>query len=160
MAYPRSRRSRAHKFVNYSGGNITLSSGAWANLSTTLDITLSAQPGDTIEASISGLLTAVAENCVFTVATIVSGAVVNVFGAAESVSGMSGFGGWFAPALAQNSQLSGYIMYSLTAADIAAGNVTLRIRYRNSSGATRILVATAADVFHWSAKNLGPPDVT
>lgn len=162
MAYPRHRLARAHKFVTRTSGDLTLNSTSWADLpgvGTSLDIVLAAQVGDTIEVGVSMALGGNTVYSFMNVATIVAAAVVNYVIAVPSSSSGAGVKAWQQTGnVASDAGLGGSVMYTLVAGDISAGTVTLRPRYRTGTAANKTLNGTAADPFHFWAKNLGPQD--
>lgn len=162
MAYPRHRRSRAHKFFIRTAGDITLSSAAltWTDLptiTTSWDASLQAQVGDTLEASISGVIDAAAVISYFDVQTIVASTPTNSFGSQTTVANANkGVVGWYCAINVLNN-LSGSAMYAVVAGDISGGLVTCRLRQQQASTTTRNLHATVDYPLQFSVKNLGPP---
>ena len=160
MGYPAFQRARAHKFARRTAGDVTVASNAYAAIDTTLDITLEAQAGDTLEFSVSSLWDAGATNpttlwSALDVATIVSSAVVNYC----SGAGSTGLGilGWFvSPGSLVPS--TGVHQYTVVAGDIADGRVTVRLLAKNSLVENRVARAAATQPLQFTAKNLGPQD--
>lgn len=141
-------------FVKRSSGDLTLNNTAWTNVDTGIDIVLTAVAGDVIEVAGSFAWDAGSPNVCLDVATIVSGSPVNYVGATGGGSDL-GIAGWIG--IAAVSYASGAsVMYTLVSGDISAGTVTLRLRYRTTSAANRILRSSTTIPLHWSAKNLGP----
>jgi hypothetical protein len=135
-----------------TSGNITLSAAVntIADLDTTLDITLAAAAGDEIEVGIMGLSGAGGEGSM-DVATVVAGSPVSYFG---GLAAGTGNGPWhWSP---NDSMFSGSLMKTLAAGDVSGGTVTLRLRYQNWDGTTKILYASTATPLQFWAKNLGP----
>ena len=159
MAYPRYRAARAHKVFTRSTGDLTLNSTTWADLptiGTTWDAVLAAQTGDVIECGVSAFWNAEAVVGHLDVATIVSAAAVNYFATAGGASGY-GVPNWAGIANAQ-SNAGGPYLYTLVAADISSGTVTLRLRYRTSAASNKTLYAQSILPLQFYAKNLGPAD--
>lgn len=132
-------------------GDITVSSTSWANLENSLDITLTAQAGDVIEAGISARCSG---SFVFLdVVTVVGGSPVNSFGRTSGLPTDSDGGPstWSFPN--GGDTIGGSVMYTVVAGDVSSGTVTLRLRYRVSVGNT--IYAQSAIPFQWWAKNLG-----
>lgn len=161
MAYPRYRVARTFKFFTRTAGNLTLNSTAWADLPTiasTWDLTLAAQVGDVIEAGISAVWGAEGVYGSIDVCTVVGGAYISAFGgSATSGSSGSGVGAWNGVTTV-NDGAGGGVLRTLTAADISAGTVTLRLRYRTNTATNKTLFASADNSFQFYAKNLGPAD--
>lgn len=164
MPYPRFQRSRDFKFARRTSGNITLNSTAWANVDTGLDLTLKAQVGDVVEATINGFVGVENVVALFNVVTVVSGSVVNAFDAAGAeIAGSEGLGGWYARAdTSYGAILSGTAHYTIVSGDLAAGFVTFRLRYKTATATNRTLraatPAAGAHALEWVVKNLGPVD--
>ena len=157
MAYPRNRRSRAHKFKMGTIGTYAVSGTSWSNLDTATDIVLPAQVGDTIRVEGGWQYQNEAEYAFMDVATIVSSAVVNTFSTQGAESGSSqGISSWFGTA-SRDHVVGGSWMYTLVASDISTGTVTLRLRKRANGAGTKNIPVSAAKPFQWSAENLGPP---
>lgn len=159
MGYPRHQRARDFKVFTRTAGSLTLNSTAWADLpsiGTTWDATLTAQAGDTIEVSLTGVTGAEAVSNYFDVATIVSAAPANYFATGGSASGQ-GIPGAVGQA-SVNIYFLGNYMRTLVAGDISAGTVTLRVRYRTNTATDRTIFAVADVPFQFWAKNLGPQD--
>lgn len=152
---------QAHKHVRRTAGDLTLNSASWADLPTVgtdLDLVLAAAAGDVIEAGIAGLWGAEQVTTFLDIATIVSAAAVNYFSTGTSTPATFGIGAFFGDAVTGlNPPLGGSAHYTLVSGDISGGNVTLRIRYDQSSAGNRTLYAsTAGAPLHFWARNLGP----
>ena len=152
-------RSYQNRFATArtSAGNKTLNSTSWANVDTGLDLTLGASAGDVIEATLSGVWNADAAQCSLDVVTVVSASPVNSFatGTTVTASTLEGVGAWLGNSGIQVN-ISGSFFYTLVAGDISGGNVLLRLRYRTSTAANRVLIATANIPFVFFARNHGP----
>jgi hypothetical protein len=122
--------------VGLTSGGITVSSTTWVNLSTSLDLTLTAATGDICEVTISAMAESTSANyCFIDCATWVSGAGVNWFGSGEPTTGTgNGVPGWHLPNVAEYEAISGSVAMALVSGDISGGTVTLRLRTRVASG--------------------------
>lgn len=159
MAYPRFRRARAHKVVNHTSGNIAVTSTTFGLVAPGFEITLAAQPGDTIECGMTGQASNEGVELQFDVHTTVSGTAVNRFGGTGVVSANGGVGAW--KAMPSNYfGFGGTHLRVLTAAEIVTGQVTLRLVARITTAGTRTIFASGPESLHFFAKNLGPADTT
>src|SRR4051794_6701245 len=151
MAYPRFRLSRAHKKVSSTSGPYTVAVDAWVDIDSAggLDITLPARVGDDIELVASFVWSNEAAAGSFTVATRVAGAVVNRAGGTYGIAS-----GYTDPSRAQ--AVTPHTIYTVQAADIANGKVTLRPQIRCANAVTKTVIASANYPFVFFAKNLGP----
>lgn len=162
MAYPRSQRARAHKFVKRTAGNISITSAGfsnWTTVDTAMNLTLDAQVGDVIECYVNGLLDNAVTELRFDVATMNGTTVLNYFGTAVQPNTGEGITGWVAssnPTYYQGLALP--IPKVLVASDIVNETVTLALRVRHVAGATRVLFGSATNPLFFVAKNHGPPD--
>lgn len=131
--------------IRRTSGDITINATGWQALDTGLDLTLAGvQAGDVIEFIPSFMANGSAgPNFSFDVATVVSGSIVNYFGGSGSTS-ENGIAGWFAPGGVYLG-VTGSAFYTVQAADIAAGAVTLRLLIRSSSTTARTVLATSAN---------------
>jgi len=155
MAYPRHQRSRDFKFLRRVGGNLTLTSATYADVDTTLDLTLAAQIGDVIEYAVLGLFGAENNSANLDGYSVVSGAVVNPWAASGTGTAYTG---WYKPVTASAWPFGGSVMKALVAGDLSAGTVTLRLRGRRD-GSTNVSVFGTTDIpLNVWAKNLGPQD--
>lgn len=161
MAYPRFQMARGFKFARRTSGNLTFSATAWANFDTGLDLVLAASVGDVIEATAGFVTNAGSTDSYLDVATIVSAAVVNTFSMlGPENAGSNGIAAWWSPG-SLTTPCGGPVHYTIASGDIAAGQVTLRLRVRCTSATAKIYYAAdgiTAPYFHWAAKNLGPVD--
>jgi hypothetical protein len=87
-------------------------------------------------------------------ATIVAASPVNYVSGGSAGASNRGVVAWQGIQLANTHPGSG-ILYVVQAGDISGGTVTLRLRYRTSSGADKTLFATSDIPFHLFVKNLG-----
>lgn len=157
MAYPRSRRSRAHKTVRRTSGNITLAAvggapGPFTVIDAALDLAIAAQVGDVLEVHFSALVQPPSTTgCGFNACSMVSGAAVNNY-----APGIYGHASWWHP---QSSTLGNGspIFYTVVAGDISSGNVTTRIRYTTDGTGNTTLWASTSFPLEFTVKNLGPP---
>jgi len=146
------------KTIRRTAGNLLLlSNAAWADLPTiaaTWDLALAAVVGDVIRAELSGMWNNDAAWGGLDVATIVAAAPVNYFGG-TGLGTDNGVGGWTAPTLAYQP-LGGAAFRTMVAGDLAAGQVTCRLRYRSITAGNRTLNADAATPLAFTLTNLGP----
>lgn len=140
------------KKATRTAGNLTLNSTTWANVDTGIDLVMAAAVGDEIEVGVSGRWNPEAVEGYLNVATIVSGSPVNYVmpgGAADA-----GAAGWMGDN-GEPTHIGAAISYTVQAADVSAGTVTLRLRYRTSTATNKVFVADPTQPFHWWARNLG-----
>lgn len=142
---------RGFQRVVRTAGNLTLNSTAWANTSTTLDLTLTASTGDVLEATPSALWGSEAVTGVMNAVTVASGAGFST----RTANTASGFNGWYGTASAL-VPISGSAFKTVASADISGGNVIVRIRHRTLSAANKTLWATTANPLYFYARNHGP----
>jgi hypothetical protein len=156
MAYPRFRKSRAHKKDVRTAGNLTLNSASWADVPTISDFVIEAQVGDDIEYGMNAYVDATgAADVYFDVATIVSGAPVNYFNNGTATPAVGGVSSWMCePSIIKS--MAGCVIYTVQAGDIVDGKVTLRLRYDESAAVARTLRADTTRPLHRYVKNLGP----
>lgn len=156
MAYPRFRLSRAHKFARFTGGDVNITTTAFADLDgSAMDLKVPARVGDTIEVIMSGLLhiPSAASSVVLDVASIVGGAPVNHWASNGSTTG---YGPWYRDGLdGGNTSFGGAQLRAVVAADLSGGGVTIRPRGR-ADGVTCGVWRTDAVPFFLAVKNLGP----
>jgi hypothetical protein len=164
MAYPRYQLSRAHRQVRRAAGSnmATTNVGTtWTDLgaatngpgATALDIDLEAQDGDVIEYGFSGLASSEAVAAKLDVQLVDSG---NYISSLTTVPTTNGVTGWYCPASAL-TPITGSLMYTVTALDIASGKVKLRPMYLTTG--VRTLFTNGTDgALVLTAKNLGPAD--
>ena len=159
MGYPFFRKARSHKHFTRTTGDLVLNSAVWADLptiGTTWDILLRAQVGDTIEAGPVGRMGSEAVFTGIDVVTIVGGAYVSSFTTQSTTRPNAGASLWRSPSGAQEG-ISGSALYSLTAADVSGGRVTLRLQYSQAAAGNKTLYAgVAVSSLQFFAKNLGP----
>lgn len=156
MAYPRSRRSRAHKVTTRTSGNISaVASTAYTNVDTALDITIGAQVGDMLEVGLSAFAVTVAGSGLgFNACSVVSAAPVNNY-----ATGSLGHAAWWMPANnPAGLSRGGSLFYTVVAGDLSSGNVTSRLRYIDDiASGTHTIYAGSVLALMFSVKNLGPP---
>jgi hypothetical protein len=152
-------RSYQNRFATArrTAGNLTLNSTNWADVSTSLDLTLAASSGDVIEVICSGLWNADAVQGDLDAVTVVSGSPVTSFATASAVTAGTGdgVGAWLGSVSVQ-AQISGSVFLTLASGDVSSGNVLIRMRYRTTTAANKILIATTSIPFIVAARNLGP----
>lgn len=143
-----------------TAGNLTLNSTNWADVSTLLDLTLTAASGDVIEYGISGAMpNTTAVSVGFDVVTVVSASPVNSFALDAAVQAAytnnNGIAAWFCNTGAA-SVLAGNVYRTLVSGDVSGGNVLLRLRYAESAATNRVLSASTTQPLEVWARNLGP----
>lgn len=144
-----------HDRKSRTSGDITINNASWANLDTGLDIVLTAKTGDVVEVGVSGAVSNTAFGAQFDIVSVVSGSPVNNWSHdAAEVSTNYGVPGWYCPSGA-SQQLAGSLTKVLQAGDIAAGTVTVRVRYKQPSAGNRVVSAnTDIPLIFW-ARNHG-----
>ncbi len=163
MAYPRSRRSRAFKFVNLLSGDLTPSVATlnWTAIhASAFDLTLGAQIGDVMAVTMSFRYNG-GNNTVTDAFTIVSSTPINgASGQVYSAAAGSGVGGMFHQQAGTTGKFA-RVMYTVTAGDLSAtSTVTLRPYERQVSGtgtALTVFASTTGGGAYFSIENLGPP---
>lgn len=140
--------------VKVTGGNYTLNSTAWADVdAANFALTLPAVAGDVLELGLSALGGNEAVEAVLDAASYVAGAPVNHIGTAGGGTERGVQAWWFDSG--DNLNAAGSILYTVQAADIEAGEVTMRLRYRTLAASNKTLFATSAIPAHFWMKNLG-----
>jgi hypothetical protein len=163
MAYPRYLRSRDHKFVRRTSvTTATFTTTTAAQIDTTLDITLAARSGDTIECGVSAFWagSANSEYGALDVATIVSSSIVNYFSNGTGTHAQYGVVAWMSnhTVVTNEPPAGGSFMYDVQSGDLSGGLVTLRlVGYLSAAGSRALTVSAALPLQFW-AKNLGPQD--
>lgn len=150
----------SHKRVTYTGGDISLTSTAIADVVAggVLDIVLAAAVGDDIEFDISAFLGNQGQFTGFDVYTIVAGSPVNAFGPGltASLATATGVPGWYHANEASFRPITGSIVRTLVAGDISGGTVTCRLRYAKTTATSRTLSANSVRPLYVWARNIGP----
>jgi hypothetical protein len=154
MAYPRFRKSRAHKSVRITSGDLTLNNASFTVIAGTL-LAVEAQVGDDLIASLSARCGAEAVTLQLDAATIVASAITNHFGIGGGGTGTSawyrnsgdtvimGIGGDTKP-------------YTVQSGDIVSGLVTVQLVFKATANKT--LYANSNTPLDFWIKNLGPAD--
>lgn len=137
-----------------SSGSLTLNSTSWADVDTTLDLTLAAVAGDQVLYGLTGRWGNESVWGFLDVVTVVSGTVTNSLceqgAAVSSPSGnVEGIAGWHGVSGRHEPIAGTTAVYTVTAGDITSGNITLRLRYATLTAANKTL---------WAASNI-PLDV-
>lgn len=136
--------------VKYTGGNISLTSTAWAQVPSLPTIELPARAGDWIEVGLSGVMGTQVRDANFDLGTFVSSTLVNRVG-----GGTNGLVGWYCQGLSGVANtVQGSVLYELQSGDVSGGMVDLRIMYAVSAS-TKTFQATSGAPAIWWAKNLG-----
>lgn len=152
MSYPRHQLARGFKFARRTSGDFTTANvgSTFTVVDSTLDLTLSAQTGDVILASVDGGCNRSAADLAFDFGTLVSAAIVNRF-----AGGASGMSGAYSQTAAFN-KIATSCMRTLVAGDLSAGFVTVRFLYATTAAQT--VYASSGLPLFVSARNLGPAD--
>lgn len=147
-------------YASRGSGNLTISSASWVAVDAGLDLALPAFPGDLIEAGWMALLGS-SGDCCMDIATMVAGAITNVFSTkgAQSTNGQGlgigrGVGGMY-------STSGGTSFYVVTAADLVSGKVNLRWIYKMISGSKTVYAESTTVngvTAEFMAKNHGPQE--
>jgi hypothetical protein len=157
MAYPRFRLARAHKFQRFTGGDVNITSGSWADLDgSAMDLAVPARVGDTIEVIFSGIfhVPSAASSVVVDVVSVVGGAAVSYW---TSNGTNTGYGPWYRDGLdAGNTPFGGAQLRAVVSGDLSGGAVTIRPRGRVDGGSTCAVWRSDAVPLFLSVKNLGP----
>jgi hypothetical protein len=143
-----------------TAGNLSLSATAWTAIDTGLDLAVTAQAGDMIEACFSGYLGNEAADWFGDYCTLIGSTLTTSFATGAAVVAGSGGASSMRGLVSQYAAIGGPLMIRAAAGDISAGLVTVRFVYRVASG-TRTLFAsstgTNVPVACW-LKNHGPQE--
>jgi len=143
---------RGFQRVVRTAGTLTFNSTAWANSSTTLDLTLAASTGDVVRADLNGLWGNNAVAGHLNVTCVASGAGFST----RTANTDGGCMGWFGQS-ARFVDVSGApITRVLASADISGGNVIVRLRHRTGTAANKTINGSTANPLFLSARNVGP----
>jgi len=142
-----------------AGDDYTISNGSWAAVdSTNLVLTIPAILGDILAIGINAFWQ---NNNVFsalTVATIVSGSVVNFIDNGTTTAGTDGIAGWndtnTATSPGAGQSITGEFMWTVESGDISTGNVTLHL-YGYGFGAGKKITCRTGYPIQFYVKNLG-----
>lgn len=137
-----------------TSGNITINSTSWANLRTSLDMSLTAQAGDILEVGISayGVPGGANQYAFLDVATLVSGSPVTYLSSRTSSPLTHGVAAWLLVGSQTDLSMGGTVMMPLASGDISSGSVTVRLRYSTANAVNSTIRANTDDGFHWWAK--------
>lgn len=150
--------------IKLTGGNITANQTSWGELAAEtggpgtggLDMVLSGvAAGDIVEVSLGAYLNSAATYVYLDIATIVSAAAVNYFGAVTGASTGDGCVCW-AAITSREETVGGTVAYALVSGDISSSTVTLRPWMRTSAATNRTIFGVAADPMFLSAKVFRP----
>lgn len=156
MAYPRFRRARQHALATRTAGDITANNTTWANLNTGLDLVLPASPGDVLRYGMSASVNNEATGLALQPATLVGAALVSWFGSGEPTTTTGdGVGGWYVDVSAAG-RLGVPVELVLVTGDISSGKVTVRLRYRTSTAANKVVQASTTRPLQVWMENIGP----
>lgn len=154
MPYPHYLRARSHKRVVRTSGDIPfvgLYTDGFIAVDPGLDITLDALVGDVIEYGISGFVGSEGVDLMLDVGTYVSEAVVTRTGSTYGAMGWYSVGNVF-------RGLTGSVWHTLSAGDIFANTVTLRLLGGTGTAMARTIRASTDEPFTVFARNIGPAD--
>jgi hypothetical protein len=156
MSYPRFQKSRNFDWVTRVAGNISISStGAWAILNSSLDLTIPTAEGDVVELGLNASWASAAPLAYLEVATVVANAAVNWVGGSAGLVANNGIVGWAGSIASVVVPVSGSIMYPVQAADVEENTTTFRLMGKIASS-TRSINAISTNPLHFWVKNLGP----
>lgn len=139
-----------------TAGNLTLNSTSWANVDTGLDIVFAgAVAGDWVEVGIIGVWGTEAVTGHLDVVSMVAGSPAKSWGSNGNVDPTgAGVRGWTGSNASTTvpATITGTVIKQLEAADIDSGSVTIRLRYRTGTAASKTLFATAANLLTFFGK--------
>lgn len=139
-----------------TAGNLSTSSTSWSDLDTGLDLTLTGvKAGDVVEVGVSGLWSNQNVTGYLDVGSLVSGAIVNTWGANGPESGThQGVQSWLGiNQVFQN--IGSPVFRAVVAGDLDGGTLTLRFRRRNDTSSTKTMFASTDNPLQVWAKNHG-----
>lgn len=140
-----------------TSGSVTVTTTAWGNFDTGLDMVLPAQAGDLVEVVVSGTAGDTNSNyLILDAASIVAGSPVNYWGKDGAESATSyGVLAW--ACTGSQTIAGGGIARNLVSGDISGGTVTIRLRTRldSTSPASKSMQASADVPFRCYAINHG-----
>lgn len=151
---PSSGSSVATAKTTRTAGSVTVNSTAFftADIDTALDLTVAAVAGDVVELSVSGMWDNEAVVGALNFVTRVSGADVNFITGGSATYGVVAWRG----ESGVRDAIGGGLLYTVQAGDLAAGNVTFRLRGSTPAAASnKVLAATTALPLVCMAKNYG-----
>ena len=134
-----------------TAGTITMNSTAWANTSTTLDLTLAASTGDVISAQMNAISGAEAVNACHNFWFVASGVGFSTRNA-NTDRGLAGL----VHIASRNDSLTGGASKTVATADISGGNVITRLKHRTLTAANRTILGTTSQPLLFEARNHGP----
>ena len=146
----------------HGGSSLTLAANdaTWNNFPTIGTIAVPAVAGDVIEVSASWRFATESVSVFTDICTEVAGAVVNSIASRAAAPGDAsttglGIGGLFGE-FGLASSVGASLLYTVQAGDLSGGNVTLRLRYRNSASlaAQKVISSTTLALF-FGVKNFG-----
>jgi hypothetical protein len=157
-------RSYQNRYAEYrrTAGNITLTgTTTWSTLTTigtAGDLTLNATAGDVIEGIAMFAVGGENVELIFDWVTVVSGTVTNSFSlnAAAPAAFTNLDRNVYYKINGSTQAVPGSLFRTLTAGDISAGTVTVRLRYATGAATNRTLFAGTVSPFTIAARNHGP----
>lgn len=150
-----SKATYAARSQRTTAGSIVANGTNWANLDTSLDLTLTAITGNFFLLLLNGLWSNEAYSGFLDVVTVVGGSPINsIADQATPSNSNQGIQSWRG-ILSVFSNIGGGVVYSVVAGDISSGTVTFRLRVRTSAANNKTLLAAAATPLIFSGVNLG-----
>jgi len=146
--------------LTYTGGSMSLTSTAVADLSATQLTLQGAVAGDVVIYNLQAMLSNVSQIVGFDAYTYVSSARVNPFnsGLSASLASTLGSPGWYTDATGTfNTAVTGQESRTLVSGDISSGNVTIGLAYAKTTSTARSLYAVANTPFKATAQLWRPP---
>lgn len=158
MAYPRFLRARAIKVLTRTSGDYTAGSGN-GGVRTAVDagnwdIALPAAVGDVLEVGILGHFQSAAVVSHLDIGTIIGTTYTNSV-SGTSIGNNNQMPGTFTPSGVDHA-FNSFVFYTVTAADISSGKVTVRLYRTEESAVDRTLEANTTRALQMYARNLGP----
>jgi hypothetical protein len=137
--------------VRRTAGSLTPNSATAIDLTTAMDLTIPAAPGDVIEMYINVV---VANEAVGGWLDAITIAGANYVGAGltstnQGVPAWTGFSSAY-------TGIGPPVRYTVVAGDVSGGNVVFRLRYKGSGAGVKTYVATAVSPFIFGGRNFGP----
>lgn len=152
MPYPDYTLSRAFKFWKRTSGDLSLvATTPFAAVPTVSSLVLQAEVGDVLEAVVQATYGSEASHAFLDVSTGSNYFSGDGTSASEGVPGWTGTSGTVI-------RTGGTYLYTVQAADVSSGDVTLTLHYRVSTATARTLRANAGQPLLFGIKNLGPVD--
>jgi hypothetical protein len=142
-------------YATKTNGNLTFTTTSWADVSTAIDLVLTAAVGDIIEVGAMGMWDPSGSQSHLGVFSVVGGSPVNSMWPGAS-AGTASVIGWMGLPLSAFICFGGSFLYPCVSGDLSGGTITIRLRGKLQAAGSRILYANTIDCLHWWAKNIGP----